>query len=125
MRARDNGGLSRTTLSAASASKLTHPPVASRAPQLLHLPTWSRLSIATRQRGPIGHGGDFFEIIQHRDGHVSALLADVCGNGPSAAVPVSRLRWLVRQHLACGEAPSAVLALLNDAIVAGNDPDLF
>ena len=92
---------------------------------MVHLPTWSHLSIATRQRGPVGHGGDFFEIIQHREGHVSALLADVCGNGPSAAVPVSRLRWLVRQHLACGESPGAVLALLNDSIVAGNEPDLF
>src|SRR4029077_16848137 len=47
------------------------------------------------------------------------------GNGPSAAVPVSRLRWLVRQHLACGESPGAVLKLLNDSIVAGNEPDLF
>ena len=96
-----------------------------RGPQLVHLPTWSQLSIATRQHGAVGHGGDFFEIIQHREGHVSTLLADVCGNGPSAAVPVSRLRWLVRQHLACGEAPGAVLALLNDAIVAGDEPDLF
>jgi serine phosphatase RsbU (regulator of sigma subunit) len=89
------------------------------------LPTWSQLRIATRQRGPVGHGGDFFEIVQHRDGHVSALLADVCGNGPSAAVPVSRLRWLLLQHLARGEAPGGVLALLNDAIIAGNEPDLF
>jgi len=56
---------------------------------------------------------------------VSTLLADVCGNGPSAAVPVSGLRWMVRQHLACGESPGSVLALLNDAIVAGNEPDLF
>jgi serine phosphatase RsbU (regulator of sigma subunit) len=89
------------------------------------LPTWTRLSIATRQRGPVGHGGDFFEIIQHREGHVSVLVADVCGNGPSAAVPVSRLRWLVRQHLAAGDSPGSMLAVLNDAILAGNDPDLF
>ena len=114
------------TLSAAGAPRFFDPRAPRRGPQLVHLPTWSQLSIATRQRGPIGHGGgDFFEIIQHREGHVSALLADVCGNGPSAAVPVSRLRWLVRQHLACGEAPGAVLKLLNDSIVAGNDPDLF
>ena len=112
-------------LSAAGVQKLFAPHAPRRGPQLVHLPTWTRLSIATRQRGPVGHGGDFFEIIQHREGHVSVLVADVCGNGPSAAVPVSRLRWLVRQHLAAGEAPGAVLALLNDAIVAGNDPDLF
>ena len=92
---------------------------------MVHLPTWTRLSIATRQRGPVGHGGDFFEIIQHREGHVSVLVADVCGNGPSAAVPVSRLRWLVRQHLASGESPGSMLALLNDAILAGGEPDLF
>ena len=91
----------------------------------MHLPTWSQLRIATRQHGPLGHGGDFFEIIQHREGQVSVLVADVCGNGPSAAVPVSRLRWLLRQHLARGEEPRAVLSLLNDAIVAGNEPDLF
>jgi serine phosphatase RsbU (regulator of sigma subunit) len=112
-------------LSAAGASKLFAPRAARRGPQLVHLPTWSHLSIATRQRGPLGHGGDFFEIIQHRDGHVSVLLADVCGNGPSAAVPVSRLRWLVRQHLASGETPGGVLGLLNDAILASNEPDLF
>ena len=116
---------SRTNLSAAGASKLTHHPVAHRAPQLLHLPTWSRLSIATRQHGPLGHGGDFFEIIQHRDGYVSVVVADVCGNGPPAEIPVSRLRWLLRQDLARGASPGAVLAMLNDAIVAGNAPDLF
>ena len=92
----------------------------------MHLPTWSQLSIATRQRGPVGHaGGDFFEIIQRRDGHVSTLVADVCGNGPTAAVPVSRLRWLVRQHLARGDAPGALLSMLNDSIIAVDTPDLF
>jgi serine phosphatase RsbU (regulator of sigma subunit) len=112
-------------LSAAPVHKLTEPRLARRGPHLVHLPTWSQLRIATRQHGPVGHGGDFFEIIQHREGHVSVLIADVCGNGPSAAAPVSRLRWLLRQHLARGEAPNSVLALLNEAIVAGNEPDLF
>jgi serine phosphatase RsbU (regulator of sigma subunit) len=112
-------------LSAAPVHKITDPRLARRGPHLVHLPTWSQLRIATRQHGPVGHGGDFFEIIQHREGHVSVLVADVCGNGPSAAVPVSRLRWLLRQHLARGETPRAVLALLNEAIVAGNEPDLF
>jgi serine phosphatase RsbU (regulator of sigma subunit) len=116
--------LSRTNLSAASAHNAIAPR-APRGPQLVHLPTWSQLRIATRQHAAVGHGGDFFEIIQHRDGHVSALLADVCGNGPSAAVPVSRLRWMVRQHLARGETPPGVLSRLNDAILAGNEPDLF
>lgn len=112
-------------MSAAIVHNISDPRPPRRGPQLVHLPTWSQLQVATRQHGPLGHGGDFFEIIQHRDGLVSALVADVCGNGPSAAVPVSRLRWLLRQHLARGESPRAVLSLLNDAIVAGNEPDLF
>lgn len=112
-------------MAAAGAHKVIQPPVPHRRPQLLHLPTWSQLSIATRQHGPLGHGGDFFEIVQHREGHVFVLVADVCGNGPRAAVPVSRLRWLLRQHLARGEEPRAVLSVLNDAIVATDDPDLF
>ena len=112
-------------MSAATAHKVSDPRQPRRGPQLIHLPTWSQLRIATRQHGPVGHGGDFFEIIQHREGHVSVLVADVCGNGPSAAAPVSRLRWLLRQHLARGEAPAGILALLNDAIVAGNEPDPF
>ena len=112
-------------MSAATAHKVSDPRPPRRGPQLIHLPTWSQLRIATRQHGPVGHGGDFFEIVQHREGHVSVLVADVCGNGPSAAAPVSRLRWLLRQHLARGEAPAGILALLNDAIVVGNEPDLF
>jgi serine phosphatase RsbU (regulator of sigma subunit) len=114
------------SLAVASVDKVTTAPRAlRRGPQRLHLPSWSQLSIAARQRGPLGHGGDFFEIIQHRDGQVSVVVADVCGNGPSASGPVSRLRWLLRQHLARGEAPGAVLSVLNDAIIAVDAPDLF
>ena len=36
--------------------------------QLLHLPTWSRLNVATKQWALGGNGGDFFEVIQQRDG---------------------------------------------------------
>jgi serine phosphatase RsbU (regulator of sigma subunit) len=82
--------------------------------QLLHLPTWTRLRVATKQRTPCGRGGDFFEVFQHRDGSVSTVMADVCGNGPSAATSVSDVRWRLRQHLARGEAPGAVLAAVND-----------
>jgi serine phosphatase RsbU (regulator of sigma subunit) len=85
-----------------------------RTQQLLHLPTWTRLRVATKQRTPCGRGGDFFEVFQHRDGTVSTVMADVCGNGPSAAASVSDVRWKLRQHLARGEAPGAVLAAVND-----------
>src|SRR5689334_13580285 len=87
-----------------------------RGPQVVHLPSWSQLRIATKQRAAAGRGGDFYEIVQHRSGHVSAVMADVAGNGPSAAGPVSELRWVIRQRLARGDAPAAVLTALNDSL---------
>jgi len=93
-------------------------PEAGRAPgPLIHLPTWSRLNVAARLWAPAGNGGDFFEIIQQRDGRVAAVMADVSGNGPLAAAPVSGLRWVLRQALAKGESPGNVLRLLNDWLV--------
>ncbi len=92
---------------------------------LLHLPTWSRLQVATKQRSPAGSGGDFFEVVQHRDGRVTAVMADVCGNGPSAAAPVANLRWILRQGLARGEAPGALLTTLNDWLTAQSEQERF
>jgi serine phosphatase RsbU (regulator of sigma subunit) len=91
----------------------------------VHLPTWSRLNIAAKQSAPAGNGGDFFEVIQQRDGRVTVVMADVCGNGPSAAAPVSSLRWISRQTIARGEAPGAVLAALNDWMVEQRIDDRF
>jgi serine phosphatase RsbU (regulator of sigma subunit) len=82
------------------------------------LPTWSQLRIAARQRAVVGNGGDFYEVIQQRNGHVTTVMADICGNGPAAAAPVSNLRWVLRQELARGGEPAQVLATLNDWIVA-------
>src|SRR4051794_15012379 len=91
----------------------------------VHLPTWSPLNVAAKQSAPAGNGGDFFEVIQQRDGRVTVLLADVCGNGPSAAAPVSSLRWILRQTIARGEAPGAVLAGVNDWLVGPGGGDRF
>ena len=87
---------------------------------MLYLPTWSRLRIATKQSAKVGCGGDFFEVFQHREGPVTTVMADVAGNGPRAAVPVSDLRWMFRQHLSRGEAPGQVLAAVNEWLIAQN-----
>jgi serine phosphatase RsbU (regulator of sigma subunit) len=92
---------------------------------LLYLPTWSQLRIAAQQRMLAGTGGDFFEIVQGRDGRVSMVMADVSGNGPSAALPVSSLRWVIRQEMTRGEAPGAILGRLNDWVVAQTTPERF
>ncbi len=92
---------------------------------LLHLPTWSRLRVASKQRALLGRGGDFFEVFQHRDERVTTVMADVCGNGPTAAAHVSDIRWALRQQLARGESPSNVLAAVNDWLVSHKGSDRF
>jgi serine phosphatase RsbU (regulator of sigma subunit) len=95
----------------------TPSPSTPRPQGLLHLPTWSRLRVASKQRALLGRGGDFFEIFQHRDDRITAVMADVCGNGPTAAAHVSDIRWALRQPLARAESPSAVLAAVNEWLV--------
>jgi serine phosphatase RsbU (regulator of sigma subunit) len=89
------------------------------------LPTWSRLHVAAKQSAPAGNNGDFFEVIQQRDGRVAVVVADVSGNGPTAAAPVSSLRWILRQAIARGQAPGTVLTALNDWMVSQADDDRF
>ena len=96
-----------------------------RSVPLVHLPTWSRLNVATKQWAIGGHGGDFFEVIQQRDGRVTTVMADVCGNGPSAAAPVANLRWILRQQIASGGSPGTVLATLNDWLIHQKADDRF
>lgn len=92
---------------------------------MVYLPTWSQLRIAAQQRLPVGSGGDFFEVVQGRDGWVSMVMADVSGNGPIAAVSVSSLRWVIRQELTRGQAPGVVLERLNDWMVAHTTHERF
>jgi len=86
----------------------------------LYLPTWSQLRVAAKQRTELNLGGDFFEVIQNRDGRVSAVMADVEGNGPSAALHVADVRWNLRQQLARGAAPAEVLATVNEWLADGH-----
>ena len=91
----------------------------------MYLPTWSQLRIATKQRSQVSTGGDFFEVFQNRDGRVSIVMADVAGNGPSAAAHVSGVRWNLRQQLARGAPPGQVLAVTNEWLVGQSVPDWF
>lgn len=91
------------------------------------LPTWSRLHVATKQSALFGITGDFFEVFQHRDDSVSAVMADVCGNGPKAAQVVAEVRPVLRHHLARGDAPGTVLTAINDWMARRGGPmtDMF
>ena len=106
-----------TTRESPPVKEATPVQMARKTAPVLYLPTWSRLRIATKQRTQLGRGGDFFEVFQHREGPVTTVMADVAGNGPRAAVPVSDLRWAFRQRLARGEGPGQVLGAVNDWLI--------
>src|SRR3954451_17275490 len=100
-------------------SVLRSPAGAARATEMrtAHLPTWSRLEVATKQSGWFGAGGDFFEVFQHGDGRVSTVMADVCGKGSAAAEVAAAMRPVLRRCLAREDAPGAVLTVLNNWLV--------
>jgi serine phosphatase RsbU (regulator of sigma subunit) len=75
------------------------------------------LRVASKQIALFDTGGDFFEIVSHDDGSVSAVMADVCGNGPEAALVATSLRPVLRRALAQGRGPGMVLAVMNKWMV--------
>ena len=91
----------------------------------INLPLPSQLRIATKQSAQFGAGGDFFEVFQHADGRVSAVVADVCGNGSAAAQVAARIRPFLHASLMRGDSPGAVLATFNDGLVRLELADRF
>jgi serine phosphatase RsbU (regulator of sigma subunit) len=86
-----------------------------RAPDLRLPPD---LRLATKQSGELGASGDFFEVFDHGDGRISAVVADVCGNGAVAAQIANRLSPFLRRSLARGESPARVLESLNEELLS-------
>jgi sigma-B regulation protein RsbU (phosphoserine phosphatase) len=63
-------------------------------------------------------GGDFYEVFQHRDDDWFAVLGDVCGKGPEAAVITALLRYAVRAAAVASPDPEAALRITNDVLVS-------
>jgi serine phosphatase RsbU (regulator of sigma subunit) len=110
------------TLPSLNLLDLASPAPANEAPELvtepaMNLPLPSQLRIATKQSAQFGAGGDFFEVFQHADGRVSAVVADVCGNGRAAAQLAARARPFLHASLMRGDSPGGVLAAFNEALV--------
>jgi serine phosphatase RsbU (regulator of sigma subunit) len=68
---------------------------------------------AVRQHPIAPLSGDFFEVVDHGNGKVTALIADVSGNGPTAASLGERVRREARRRAASGSSPSVVLSGTN------------
>ena len=72
-----------------------------------------RLSVAARYRAGGDHrllGGDFYDVVQSRDGWVHALIGDVCGHGPSEAALGVCLRVAWRALVLAGQPSADVLS---------------
>jgi serine phosphatase RsbU (regulator of sigma subunit) len=82
------------------------------------LPTVPGLSAAVRFIAAgegIEVGGDFYDFFA-ASGGVAALIGDVCGKGPEAASVTALARHTLRAAAQYEARPSAVLALLHDAL---------
>jgi len=69
-------------------------------------------------------GGDFYEVFQHQVDDWFAVLGDVCGKGPEAAVVTALLRYAVRAAAVATTEPAAALRIANDVLL-NHETDRF
>jgi len=84
------------------------------------LPDIAGIEIAARFR-PTGEGnevgGDFYDVFETAEGDWAIVIGDVCGKGADAAALTGLSRHTIRTAAMQERRPSAVLTMLNDAII--------
>jgi PAS domain S-box-containing protein len=70
-------------------------------------------------------GGDFYDLFEMRDGSWAVAVGDVCGKGPTAAALTGVARHTIRAGAMMDATPSAILALVNDAILRESPDERF
>jgi serine phosphatase RsbU (regulator of sigma subunit) len=84
------------------------------------LPELPGIEVAARYRAA-GEGnevgGDFYDVFEASDQAWVVTIGDVCGKGPEAAAVTGLARHTVRAAAIHERRPSAVLSILNDAIL--------
>ncbi len=58
-------------------------------------------------------GGDYFDYLQHREGHLGLVVGDVSGHGFVAALLMATGRALLRAYASMEDDPARVVTLLN------------
>ncbi|MEU2393476.1 SpoIIE family protein phosphatase [Streptomyces sp. NPDC007369] len=69
-------------------------------------------------------GGDWYDVIPLRDGHVAFVIGDVQGHSAAAATIMGQMRTAVRAYAVEGHPPDVVVARANRLLV-GMETDLF
>jgi len=70
-------------------------------------------------------GGDFYDFIPLADGRLGLVIGDVTDKGVPAALVMATTRSVLRAAATRLEAPGAVLARVNDALVPDIPPNMF
>ncbi|MBB6421906.1 SpoIIE family protein phosphatase, partial [Streptomyces sp. AK010] len=86
-------------------------------PQVMPQPT--AVEVAHRYvptAGPLGVGGDWYDVIPLSGARVGFVVGDVVGHGLNAAATMGRLRTTVRALAALDLAPDELLARLDDLV---------
>ena len=86
------------------------------------------LSLAGRYYAALAEaqvGGDFFDIIEFKDGRVGLLMADVSGKGVGAAVHAAMGKYMLRAFAFEHREPSDALTWLNHALFDYSAQEVF
>ena len=92
------------------------------------LPVVPGVAVAARfvaGRGGTLVGGDFYDIFRLLDDQWGVVLGDVVGHGARAATLAALARYTVRTLAILEPSPRLVLAGLNDAVLARDEPERF
>jgi serine phosphatase RsbU (regulator of sigma subunit) len=70
-------------------------------------------------------GGDWYDVLEHRDGRVTVTVGDIAGKGIPAAAEMVRLSKALRIYAAEGYAPGELLARVDAAMLDGTLREVF
>jgi serine phosphatase RsbU (regulator of sigma subunit) len=79
-------------------------------------PTVDGYAIQAIQMSCLEVGGDYYDYIEHADGRVWIVVADVAGKGYPAALTVANLHAMLHTFASSGHAFDQIPAFMNDAL---------
>ena len=68
-----------------------------------------------------GIGGDWYDVLELRDGRVALVVGDVVGHGLRAAAAMGRLRNAFRAYALVESSPAEVVARMNRLVMSGGE----
>jgi len=93
-------------------------------PDLPHVPGFDLAARYWPARPGLEVGGDFYDAFKRLDGALGLVVGDVCGKGAEAAAIMGIARQTVRAAGVLESRPSAILEVLNEALLRDRT-DLF